>query len=156
MADTSKAHTAAEKHVVQHVLPELFGQTFSPAKLKLTWGGYFAYDGVSADHSIIVCVSTSEGVTSSGNYATAKVMKLAKDVLMMLHTPVAQLRVLALTEKSMLEAVERMQALGRFPPPSEIKAIHTPLMPELQRDVEAVRVHARAEVTPSTNLKASQ
>ena len=131
MADTSKANKEAEKYVVGVVLPKLFGQTFSPKQLRLEWGGQFAYDGVSADGAIIVCVSTSEGITSSGNFATSKVMKLAKDVLMMLYTPDVKLRVLALTEVSMVGAVEKMQIQGRFPPASVIRVVHTPVLKEL-------------------------
>jgi hypothetical protein len=148
VADTSKAHKLAEQLVIATQLPKFFCQKFSPKKVKLKWGGYFAYDGVSEDGRIVVCVSTSEGVTTTGKYANAKVMKLAKDVLMMLFTPSAKIRVLALTEKSMVDAVRKMQVAGRFPPESAIRVVHTPVPKKLRTELEKVRARARADLVP--------
>ena len=46
MADTT-AQTAIERWLVQRRLPKYLGQKFAKAKVKLTWGGSFEFDGVS-------------------------------------------------------------------------------------------------------------
>ncbi len=71
MADTSVNHEA-ERWIVTHGLPERFGgQQFKPGKLKLSWGGSFAFDAVSEDQAIVVAVSTSAARTVTGKSATA-------------------------------------------------------------------------------------
>ena len=85
MADTSVQHKA-EAWVIEHGLPKLFpANSFAGKKLKLTWGGSFAFDAVSNDGTIVAAISTSAARTATGKLATAKFQKLKTDALYLLH-----------------------------------------------------------------------
>src|SRR5438045_3841283 len=63
-----------------------FRAAFYRERVKLTSGGVFDFDAVSADKSVIASISTSGLRTASGNLATGKMMKLRSDMLYLLMT----------------------------------------------------------------------
>ncbi len=84
MVDTSVQHKA-EAGVIEHGLPKLFPAIlFAGRKLKLIWGGSFAFDAVSRDGAMVVAISTSAARTATGKLATAKFQKLKTDALYLL------------------------------------------------------------------------
>src|SRR6266404_9696240 len=66
------AHTGVQLEVEDWVrrewLPQEFGQRFSRERLKLTPGGFFDFDAVSADEKIVASISTSAARTATGNH----------------------------------------------------------------------------------------
>lgn len=151
MADTSVQHEA-ESWVVNHGLPALFpGVTFAGQKLK--WGGYFAFDAVSQDQSIVGAISTSSARTATGKLATAKFQKLKTDALYLLHLEVAARRLMVFTEPSMHEYFKTAVAAGRFPPDLELLFIALP--PELHAKVLVSRDVASKETSPTPRAKSA-
>lgn len=143
MANT-RAQLVAEKWIVENELPHLFGGQFLPAtKTKLTWGGMFEFDAVSADGAVVVCISTSSGRTSGGNFPSAKVQKLKADAFYLLHATGVSRRVMAFTNEAMREAIRKEQTRGRFPPEIELVVVRLP--EELAAAVEESRVIASKE-----------
>ena len=65
MADT-RVQGQAERWVVEEALPGIYGQPFKKTIIRLAWGGSFAFDAISADAKIVVCISTSCCRTASG------------------------------------------------------------------------------------------
>lgn len=147
MADTSVQHKA-EAWVIEHGLPKLFpGISFAGKKLKLTWGGAFAFDAVSNDGTMVIAISTSAARTATGKLATAKFQKLKTDALYLLHLENEARRLMAFTEESMYEYFKKSVATGRFPP--EIELLHIPLPVELHTQVLASRAVASKETSPN-------
>lgn len=121
-----------------HGLPEYFaGHQFKPGKLKLSWGGSFAFDAVSEDQAIVVAVSTSAARTTTGKLATAKYQKLKTDALYLLHIAGECRKVMVFTEPCMQQYFSAAATAGRFPP--SIELVHIPLPPALQAKVLATR-----------------
>ena len=146
MADTSIQHIA-EAWVTRVGLPKHFpGLMFSGAKRKLIWGGAFAFDAVSGDGRVVVCISTSSARTASGNLATAKIQKLKTDALYLLHIEGKTKKVMAFTERSMFENFQRAVTAGRFSP--DIELLHIALPKKLNAKVLASREVASREVSP--------
>jgi len=146
MVDTA-AQQKAEKWVVANFLPRRFDRkSFSKRKMKLTWGGEFDVDAVSTDGRIVVLISTSTFLTTGGKSGAGKCYKIMKDTLYLLHVKNVSRRVLAFSDKSMLEHFEQEKRNGRFPP--EIELLHVPLPADIQRRVVAARRAASAEVSP--------
>ena len=147
MADTT-AQKQAELWVVQNYLPRLFGGlAFEEREVKLIWGGYFAFDAVSLDSSVVGLVSTSLPITCRGKQATAKFQKLKADCLYLMHVALPCRKLMAFTEESMKVHFEKERLRGRFPP--EIELIHAPLPHEISEKVLVARAAASKEVTPS-------
>ena len=73
-------------------------------------GGKFEFDAVSEDESIVVCISTSKGITSGGNVPSAKIQKIRSDALWfyMLEKPPKK-KVLAFTDKGMHDLIQKAQ-----------------------------------------------
>mgnify|MGYP001810320838 CR=1 FL=1 len=146
MADTSVNHEA-ECWIVEHGLPEHFlGHRFKPGKLRLSWGGSFAFDAVSEDQAIVVAVSTSAALTATGKLATAKFQKLKTDALYLLHIEGECRKIMVFTELCMQVYFSAAATAGRFPP--SIELVHIPLPPELQTKVLATRAMASKETSP--------
>ena len=146
MADTSINH-AAERWVVEKGLSLHFpGTTFAPRKVKLTWGGVFAFDAVSEDGGVVVAVSTSAARTATGKLATAKYQKLKTDALYLLNLATPAKTVMVFTEPCMQEYFSKAAKSGRFP--STIELVHVALPPYLQEGVVATRVRASQETSP--------
>ena len=147
MADTSINHEA-ERWIVGTGLSAYFPDTkFTPVKLKLTWGGVFAFDAVSEDGKIVVAISTSAARTATGKLATAKYQKLKTDALYLLHLASAARTIMVFTEACMQAYFSKAAASGRFP--TTIELLHIALPPELQERVIATRVLASRETSPA-------
>ena len=148
MADTRDQHRA-EKWIVDIGLPQRHpGLLFSGKKLRLIWGGEFAFDAVSDDLSIVACVSTSAAVTASGKLGTAKVQKLKTDALYLLHLAIPARRIMVFTDASMHAHFERARRTGRFPPSDLIEVVHMPLPSDLQEHVLDSQKVASVETSP--------
>lgn len=151
MADTSVQHKA-EEWVIAHGLPELFpGLSFSGKKMKLAWGGVFAFDAVSSDEALVVSISTSAALTATGKLATAKFQKLKTDALYLLHLETDARRLMVFTEASMYAYFKNAVVAGRFPP--NIELLHIPLPFELHALVLASRMIASIETSPNSLSK---
>lgn len=151
MANTSAQHLA-EAWVIETVLPSHFpGIAFAGRKLKLKWGGFFAFDAVSQDGTIVVAISTSSARTAKGKAATAKFQKLKTDSLYLLHVESARRRLMVFTEQSMLEYFKKEVSSGRFPP--EIELVHIELPIEILAKVLAARDIASKETSPTGRTK---
>lgn len=147
MADTTVQHKA-ETWVIEHGLRKPFPAiSFAGRKLKLTWGGSFAFDAVSSDGAIVIAISTSAARTATGKLATAKFQKLKTDALYLLHLETDARRVMAFTEDSMYEYFKKSVVTGRFPPTIEL--LHIPLPAELHAQVLASRKVASNETSPN-------
>lgn len=146
MADTSINHEAERWIVATGLAQHWPGMLFSPKKLKLMWGGEFAFDAVSADGRLVVAVSTSAARTATGKLATAKYQKLKTDALYLLHIESVARKIMVFTEPCMREYFVQQAKSGRFPP--NIELIHIPLPAELQSKVEATRARASQETSP--------
>ena len=152
MANTT-VHHHAERWIVEHGLAQHFpGVLFSGKKMKLRWGGYFAFDAVSEDNSLVVAISTSSAVTASNKSATAKFQKLKTDALYLLHIDSDARRLMVFTEESMRLYFQKEVLKGRFPP--SIELIHIPLPDDLNLLVLASRLAASRETTPTAILQA--
>lgn len=151
MADTSVQHEA-EAWVINHGLPSRFpGMQFAGRKLKLTWGGVFAFDAVSHDDSLVVAISTSAARTATGKLATAKFQKLKTDALYLLHLAVKARRLMVFTEESMHAYFMKAVVVGRFP--ADIELLHVPLPPDLLAKVLASRAVASHETSPAATVR---
>ena len=151
MADTSVQHKA-EAWVIEHGLPKLFPEiSFAGRKLKLTWGGSFAFDAVSNDGAIVAAISTSAARTATGKLATAKFQKLKTDALYLLHLETDARCVMVFTEESMYEYFKKAVVAGRFPPTIEL--LHVPLPADLHAQVLASREVASNETSPNNVSK---
>lgn len=151
MADTSVQHKA-EAWVIEHGLPKLFpGVSFAGKKMKLTWGGFFAFDAVSSDGAMVVAISTSAARTATGKLATAKFQKLKTDALYLLYLESQARRLMVFTEESMHEYFKKAVVSGRFPP--SIELLHIPLPVDLHAQVLASRAVASNETSPSSVSK---
>jgi hypothetical protein len=69
MADT-RCQLECEDWVRQDWMPQRFGQSFHRDRVRLSSGGFFDFDGVSADGATIATISTSGAKTSGGGMAS--------------------------------------------------------------------------------------
>lgn len=144
MADT-RCQLECEDWVRLQWMPSQFGQKFHRERVKLTSGGVFDFDAVSADESIIATISTSSSTTGSGKHAVGKLMKLRSDMLfLVLAAPKRALMVL--TEEDMYKACLKERAGGRVP--KEIEFFHAPLPDDLASRLIDAKKLSSAEVTP--------
>ena len=81
-----------EDWVRREWLPREFGQKFSRERLKLTSGGVFDFDAVSADGKIVASISTSAAHTARGKLGVGKLAKIRADMLFLLMATFAQER----------------------------------------------------------------
>ena len=145
MADT-RVQLEVEDWVREVWMREHFSQPFYRNRLKLTPGGVFDFDAVSEDKKIAACISTSAGKTSSGNFASGKLMKLRSDMLF-LHLAIGLSRkLIVVVEPDMHGACLKEHAGGRVPLDIEF---HLARIPDdlMARLVQARKVASR-EVTP--------
>ena len=99
MADTG-VQLEVEDWVRREWLPREFGQRFSRERLKLTPGGVFDFDAVSADEKIVASISTSASRTATGKLAVGKLTKIRSDMLFLLMASCDQ-RLVILTDETM-------------------------------------------------------
>lgn len=150
MADT-KAQIEAEKWIREIHLPKKYGQTFRQKNLDLWSKGQFKFDAVSDDNEIVAVISTSGGFTSSGKFATAKLMKIRSDAywfLMLERKPTQSLMIF--TDKSMADVVNNEKKKGRFPDEFEIFLVNLP--GELAAKITESQRVASKEVTPERRM----
>lgn len=150
MADTSINHEAERWIVGTGLAAHFSGRTFAPKKLKLDWGGMFAFDAVSEDEGIVVAVSTSAAKTATGKLATAKYQKLKTDALYLLHLACPARMVMVFTEPCMQEYFFKAAKAGRFP--STVELLHIALPANIQEKVLATRSRASQETSPTKLL----
>lgn len=144
MAD-SRIQLEIENWIRMKCLPQQFGQPFTPHRLKLISGGYFNFDAVSADGSIVANISTSSSKTAGGNQAAAKIQKLRADMLFLTLIP-AKTHLIVLSEEDMFALCLKEKKSGRVP--EEIEFILAVIPDDLKNLLaEAKRIAAR-EVTP--------
>src|SRR5436190_3704154 len=105
MADT-RCQLECEDWVRQDWMPQRFGQKFQHDRVRLTSGGVFDFDAVSADGTTIATISTSSAQTSGAKRGSGKLMKLRSDMLfLVLASP--KRAVMILTERDMYEICEK-------------------------------------------------
>jgi hypothetical protein len=144
MADT-RCQLECEDWVRQGWMPQRFGQNFHRDRVRLTSGGFFDFDAVSADGTVIATISTSGAKTSGGKHATGKVMKLRSDMLFLLLASPRQ-ALMILTERDMFELCEREKHAGRTP--RNIEFHHVALPDDLVAKLEIARQASSDEVSP--------
>jgi hypothetical protein len=147
MAD-SALQKEVEKWVISKGLPEKLGQAFVPRSLPLEWGGEFEFDGVSADGSVGVCVSTSSYKTSRQKGGSGKAQKIKADTLYLLFAKTLKRRILVFTEKDMLDHFLGQRAKGRFPSASIIELLLVQIPEDLAARLVEAKQTASSEVTP--------
>jgi len=126
MADTS-TQREVEEWIRKFWLTSKFSQDFKQKKLKLTPGGFFEFDAVNIDESIVVNISTSGAKTSGGNVGSAKLQKIRADAYFLLLLPDTVLRkMLVFTEQDMVTLCKREQSNGRMPESIEIILVDLP------------------------------
>jgi hypothetical protein len=126
MAKTS-AQSEAEKWIREVELPRLFKQKFSRQTLLLQSGGRYTFETVSEDSDIVVLISTSRGITSSGKQALDNLQEIRKDVLWILMIEQQPSKMLlAITDPSMIKLIKEEKKKDRFPKEIEIVRIKLP------------------------------
>jgi len=145
MADSS-VQKAVEQWVREHCLATRYSQTFARQRLRLSSGGEYSFDAVSADGTIVATISTSGSQTASGKRAAAKLHKIRADLYFLLLTHVPH-RVVVLTESDMMSLCEKEACEGRVP--QGIEFVHAKLPSQLIDQLQAARTVASREVTPS-------
>lgn len=148
MADT-RCQLECEDWVRQDWMQQRFGQRFHRDRVRLTSGGFFDFDAVSADGATIGTISTSGAKTSGGKHAVGKLMKLRSDMLfLLLASPKRSLMIL--TERDMYELCEKEKEGGRVP--RNIEFYHAPLPPDLAAKLKVARQVSSDEVSPRRAL----
>lgn len=141
----SKIQIEIENWIRTNSLPEMYHQRFFPMHLRLETGGYFDFDAVSEDSSIVANISTSNSVTASGKNASAKIQKLRSDMLFLIMTTV-KTRLIVLTEKDMYDFCSQEKLNGRVP--SGIDFVHVEIPSALKELLQKAKKSASEEVSP--------
>lgn len=140
MADTG-CQLECEDWVRKDWMPHRFGQAFHSGSVRLTSGGGFVFDAVSADGATLASISTS----SAGKRLAGKLMKLRSDMLfLLLASPKRALMIL--TEHDMFELCEKEKEGGRAP--RNIEFHHAPLPPDLAAKLKLAKQVSSDEVSP--------
>lgn len=137
MADT-RVQTAVEDWVRREWMPKAFLQQFRRERMRLSPGGVFDFDAVSADDRVVASISTSGAKTSGDKLAVGKLHKLRSDMLF-LSMAQAERRLMVLTEADMHALCLKEQQSGRVPAGIEFHLVKLP--PDLD---EALRKARRA------------
>jgi hypothetical protein len=152
MADT-RCQLECEDWVRQEWMPNRFGQAFHRDRVRLSSGGVFDFDAVSADGATIATISTSGAKTSGGKHAVGKLMKLRSDMLfLLLASPKRALMIL--TEHDMYELCEKEKEGGRAP--RNIEFHHAPLPPDLAAKLRLAKQVSSDEVSPRRAIPPAQ
>jgi hypothetical protein len=113
MAD-ARIQLEVEDWVRQNWMPEHFGARFSRERLKIRPGGFFDFDAVSDDRSIVASISTSGARTTGGKLASGKIHKIHADILFLILVD-AKRRIVVLTERDMFDKCNEEYTSGRIP-----------------------------------------
>jgi hypothetical protein len=143
MANT-QVQLEVEKWIRSEWMPKKFGQNFTPKHMQLITGGYFDFDAVNQDDSIVANISTSSAKTSGGKIGTAKIQKLRSDMLFLIMVKSNQ-KLIILSEKDMLELCLKEKRNGRVP--NEIEFLHAEIPETLQQMVREAKKIAAQEVS---------
>lgn len=127
-------------------MPQKFGQQFRRERLRLSSGGVFDFDAVSADDRIVASISTSGGKTSGGKPGVGKLQKLRADMLF-LTMVAADKRLIVLTERDMYEVCLKEHQGGRVPLGIEFYLAELPA--ELAATLRDAKEQASREVRPA-------
>ena len=114
MANTT-VQGKVENWVRETWMPANLGQPFTKGRGRLSAGGEFEFDGISADGSTVACISTAKHKTSGGRNGMGKWFKLRSDMLYLVMAEDVGRRLLILTEPCMFEYYKAEQARGRVP-----------------------------------------
>lgn len=144
MADT-RCQLECEDWVRLNYLPTKFGQPFHRERLRLSSGGVFDFDAVSADQTIAATISTSGATTASGKHAVGKVMKLHSDMLFLLLAERPK-SLIVLTEEDMYRLCLKERQGGRVP--TAIEFLYAELPSELAQLLRDARRASSVEVSP--------
>ena len=144
MADT-RIQLAVEDWVRKEWMRTRLGQRFVRERVRLTSGGVFDCDAVSADRKIVAVISTSGSKTASGKHAVGKMNKIRSDIYFLLLAETERKLVL-LTEQDMYARWDREVEAGRVP--SSIEFVHVEIPQDLNLKLQASRQRASQEVTP--------
>jgi hypothetical protein len=147
MADT-RVQLEVEDWVRVNWMANHFGQKFHRSRLRLSAGGVFDFDAVSADQLIAASISTSAAKTSAGKLAVGKLMKLRSDMLFLLMAEPPSKRIIILTDKSMFTTCLKERESGRTPKGIDFLLAEIP--DELEQRLVQARIVASKEVTPRT------
>jgi hypothetical protein len=145
MADT-RCQLECEDWVRLSWLPTKFGQPFHRERLRLTSGGVFDFDAVSADQTIAATISTSGALTASGKFAVGKIMKLRSDMLFLLLAARPK-SLIVLTEEDLHRVCLKERQGGRVP--NEIEFLYAELPSELSARLKVARQASSVEVSPA-------
>jgi len=144
MADT-RCQAECEDWVRQEWMPSEFEQSFRRDRVRLTSGGFYAFDAVSEDGHMLATISTSGAKMSGGKRASGKVMKLRSDMLFLsLASP--KRAAIILTERDMFDLAQKEKDAGRVP--QIIEFHHAPLPPDLAARLKLARKASSDEVSP--------
>jgi hypothetical protein len=152
MADT-RCQLECEDWVRLNFLPAKFGQPFYRERLRLSSGGVFDFDAVSADQQIAATISTSGATTASGKHAVGKVMKLRSDMLSLLLAARPK-SLMVLTEEDMYRLCLKERQGGRVP--TEIDFLYAELPAELAQRLRDARRASSAEVSPGLAIRGTE
>ena len=144
MADTS-AQSMVEDWVRREWMRAQYGQPCSRKPVRLTSGGFFNFDAVGADHTIVAVISTSGYRTASGRSGSGKMHKIRSDIYFLLLTEVERKLVL-LTEEDMYAQWEKEVEKGRVP--NSVEFVRVEIPEALNRRLRDSRRTASDEVTP--------
>jgi hypothetical protein len=126
-------------------MSQQFGQRFHRDRVRLTSGGVFDFDAVSADGQIVASISTSSAQTSGAKRGSGKLMKLRSDMLfLLLAAPTRPLMIL--TERDMFELCENEKKAGRVPQNIEFHCASLP--PHLAAKLKGAKKLSSDEVSP--------
>jgi hypothetical protein len=152
MADT-RCQLECEDWVRQDWMPQRFGQKFHRDRMRLTSGGMFDFDAVSADGTTIATISTSGAKMRGGKQAGGKLMKLRSDMLFLLLAAPKRAAMI-LTERDMYELCEKEKVDGRAP--RNIEFYHAPLPPDLAAKLKIAKQVSSEEVSPRRGVTSGE
>lgn len=140
---TTHVQKECELWIANHWLPDNHGHKFSEQRIQMQNRGFFDFDVVSQDGTIIGNISTATARTYRGQIASGKKSKLRADCLM-LSLVKAQIKLMLLTEECMYHFAIHEQQNGRLP--LDVQVVHVSLPDELGLRLAAARKTASEEV----------
>ena len=144
MAET-KTQLEIEDWIRREWLSGKFRQLFIKHTVQLAPGGVFEFDVVSADESIVTCISTSGLTTSGGKPGSGKKHKIRSDLFFLILTPNSKQRLMVFTEQDMYEFWLKEQENGRVPRAVQFLIADIPM--ELREKLSRAKVKSAEEVS---------
>jgi hypothetical protein len=132
----SRTYTKAEDWIRREWMPVNFGLRFARERLRLSSGGEFDFDAVSADDRIAAVISCSSGITKSGRAAMPKVHKIRGDCLFLMLASLDR-RILLFSDQEFFKLVDTEKKMGRLP--QNIELYHVQLPDELEAELDIAR-----------------